>query len=69
MKIENMQKNVFFKKHPHFWAKNGERCVFGLKTHAQKRKNEPKMNTKRTKRTQNGPNEPKNEHKNILELR
>jgi cytochrome b subunit of formate dehydrogenase len=43
MKIENVGKKVFFKKHPYFWAKNGERCIFGLKTRAQKRKYEPKI--------------------------
>ena len=40
IKIENTQKNVFFKKHPRFWAKNGETCVFGLKTRVKKHKNE-----------------------------
>ena len=37
---EMCEKRCFLKKHPHFWAKNGETCVFGLKTATKKRKNE-----------------------------
>jgi hypothetical protein len=33
---------VFLKKHPCFWAKNGETCIFGLKTPTKKRAYEPK---------------------------
>jgi hypothetical protein len=40
---------VFFQKHPHFWAKNGEICIFGLKTRAQNRKIEPKIIQKSSK--------------------
>jgi hypothetical protein len=49
MKIENMRKKVFFEKHPHFWAKNGETCIFGLKKRIKKRKYEPEIVQKSSK--------------------
>jgi hypothetical protein len=47
-----MQKNVFFQKRPHFWAKNGDICIFGLKTRVKKRKYEPKIIQKPQKSAQ-----------------
>jgi hypothetical protein len=43
---------VFFKKRPHFWAKNRDIRVFGLKTRVKKRKYEPKTAQKAHKRAQ-----------------
>jgi hypothetical protein len=40
---------VFFEKHPCFWAKNGETCIFGLKTATKKHKYEPKIVQKSSK--------------------
>ena len=52
MKIENVAKTGVFEKHPCFWAKNGETCVFGLKTATKKRQYEPKIVQKSPKRAQ-----------------
>jgi hypothetical protein len=41
---------VFFEKHPCFWGKNEEKCIFGLKRATEKRKYEPKMRQKTPKR-------------------
>jgi hypothetical protein len=43
---------VFFEKHPCFWAKNEETCIFGLKTRVKKRKYEPKIIQKTPKSAQ-----------------